>query len=846
MSDNSDDDIWTRVRKESESKAGTAYADRTDLGFDLEPSERTRGSLRPTESREPSTKMAWETTEEEADGPPLPRKRRKKAKPVPALLIGSIAVAILWLAGAGIFLMQNASTFGADGSSLLFSLVVLLLGPAFSLLAGFMGESIAKSNRDARSLIHAARRMLEPEGTAEKAVRTTALAVRGEIGRLEGAIGEVADRLRLIESNVESQTSALSAAGRDASGGADQLVATMENERQRLDNLLAAMTELTTRAQNSTQAASQSIDERAAQLALAADTLVNKSTQASDVAAGAAQRLDSATQRAVDAITQLDQAAGRGEAALARAHDLMVLARLRADEAVGSVGTAVTSLHDAATSATETARIVSETIQSEAAASRDMGLATVEEIRAATVANAQVVTEALRKEAEAARVAGAETLAALQASAEAVRFAAEEARQQSSQQMADNQRRMDEVRQSAFEAGKEADAFMQTRITDARALIEKSAGLLDETGNKIQERFSKLAAACADQARAVEDLLDTLDRRLENLPQEATARAQAIESALNDTLTRLTDAGRKAASETAALDNAFQDRLRQSYSALGEVVQRLGGLSGVLSVPQAPVFQPAPPIAMPVAAAIEPSAHVAPNAPPQKTQAAAPSVSEPTPPVVDTLPPAQDPMPVPSMTLSAPPLNQAPKRVAPVEPAPTPAPPLPLQTEIKPTRLKISSPMPIEDDPFADLQIGRKPPSSGADSGWSWKQVLSTLDEKGAVNESKRIGDLVRELSLDTAVTDGALEKLRAMASRSRDQARRGTREILPDEVRAMRRRLTSDPDLRAAMQLLRHKTGWRFEQTNSSLELPSDVLRFQALWPAPCDLRAGQVLQPK
>jgi methyl-accepting chemotaxis protein len=302
MSDNSDDDIWTRVRKDADAKTSKAYADRADFSLDMEPAEQTRGNLETRKTSEPvNPKMTWETSEEETYGPARPSRRRKKAKPAPTILIGSTVVALLWVLGAGLFLMQNASTFGADGSTLLFSLVVLLLGPAFSLLAGFMGESIAKSNRQAQSLISAARKMLEPELTGEKTVRTTALAVRGEIGRLEGAIGEVADRLRLIEGTVESQTSALSAAGDNARGGANQFVATMENERERLDSLLAAMAELTTQAQNSTQLAGQSIDERAAKLALAADALVDKSTQASDVAASAAQRLDVAAQRAVDA-----------------------------------------------------------------------------------------------------------------------------------------------------------------------------------------------------------------------------------------------------------------------------------------------------------------------------------------------------------------------------------------------------------------------------------------------------------------------------------------------------------------------------------------------------------------
>jgi hypothetical protein len=810
MSDNSDDDIWARVRAETAAKTG----ERSGSELKMEPSERSRGSLERRPLSDPSTKMTWETTGEEIDGPPLPkRKKRAKRTAVPTILIGSTIVSLLWVLTVGSLLIQNANKYGIDGSSFLTNVLMLLLGPALALLAGFMGESIAKSNREARHLINAARRMLEPEQTGETAVRTTAMAVRGEIGRLEGAIGDVADRLRLIESSVENQTKALSAAGHDARGGADQLVASMEGERQRLDTLLAAMAELTSQAQTSTQLATQSIEDRAAKLAIAADSLVDKSTQASDVAAGAAQRLDSAAQRAVSAIEQLDIAAGRGESALARAHDLMVLARLRADEAVGNVSNAVSSLNEAATSAAQTALTISETVSSSTNASRDAGLAQIEEIRAATIANAELMTQALRSEAEAARTAGAETLNVLQASAEAVRFAADEARQQVNEQMADNQRRLDGVRQTAFEAGKDADAFVDKRMSDARALIEQSAGLLDETGNKIQERFGRLAAACADQARAVEDLLDGLDRRLADLPHEADARARAIEEALNDTLSRLTQAGRQAADETAALDHAFQDRLRDSYSALGEVVQRLGGLSGVVPMPVSlplavPMLAPAsaPAQSTPLTVKVsEPIEVESPNAssPKQGSNAQSPTAESKSEPVpipagksVDEV--RQQTAPRHEATLKTD--SSAPKKTQPAQPiVPSPVP----QSAPPPTKsgLKISSPVPIEDDPFAELQIGRTPPASPElGGGWSWKQVLSTLDAKGARNEALRISGLMTELGLDAAIEDKTLDRLRAMASRSRDQARRGTRELLADQVRAMRRKLASDPELRASI----------------------------------------------
>ena len=128
------------------------------------------------------------------------------------------------------------------------------------------------------------------------------------------------------------------------------------------------------------------------------------------------------------------------------------------------------------------------------------------------------------------------------------------------------------------------------------------------------------------------------------------------------------------------------------------------------------------------------------------------------------------------------------------------SPPAPLGTPLK-GRLTISSPVPVEDDPFAELQAprgdGQKP---SLEAGWSWKQVLSTLDAKGAQAEAARIAGLLKDMGLDNAIDDTMLDRLRVLATRSRDQARRSTREALPVEVRAMRRRLTADPDLRASI----------------------------------------------
>jgi hypothetical protein len=325
-------------------------------------------------------------------------------------------------------------------------------------------------------------------------------------------------------------------------------------------------------------------------------------------------------------------------------------------------------------------------------------------------------------------------------------------------------------------------------------------------------------------------LLDGLDRRFGNLPMEAEARAKAIEEALSDTLERLTQAGRQAANETAALDIAFQDRLRESYAALGEVVTRLGGLSGVLPMPETKPIAAKPeiaPIVTPVVApVVAPVADVAPQtAAPEPVKA-----------------PAPEPRPQPAMARKVPPepkpLPPLPKRTSlsglqasvPAAPAPTPAsdaaapsgfatqmsyhpqsttsaapasahtdaqvpPPAPQPDVALPiegnTRLRISSPIPVEDDPVTAAE-------PVAETNWSWKQLLSSMDDKGAKSSANQISNLVGELDLETALPSTALDKIRVLAMKSRDQSRRGTREYARAEVRAMRQKLTSDPALRA------------------------------------------------
>jgi hypothetical protein len=565
--------------------------------------------------------------EAEAEEPNSLRSHQKEA--TPWILLGSIATAVIWVAVAGFSVIQQSPRPEMDLVDL-FTLAVQLLAPAaFALLAGMMGDSLARSNRGSRGLALAAQRMLSPDKMGEKSVRSTAGAVRNEIERLESALGEVTNRLAQIESKVDEKAAALQTAGETARGGAEALVATMESERERLNSLLSALSELTNTAQRTTRTASEGIDERARALAVASETLLDRTEQASELARSAAVRLEQASQRAMDAIVQLDDASVRGEQSLARAHDMMVMARIRADEAIGAVRGTTEALGNAAEQAAgnlgalaqavqDTGQRSNELFQQHAGISREVAMQLINDIRTAAEQSGREMVYALRAEADLARATGETTLAALQQSADIVLSVTRETGDVLGQTLDANAQRIEALKQSASELDTGAAAALEARSQHARALVQQSVGILDEAGEQIRKKFSSVADACADQARSVEDLLDSLSSRLANLPAQTDKQSVEIRKTLEETLDQINAAGRKALEETAALDAGFQKRLQDSYTAMGELVGRLGGLTGAFQ-PQFPVpggILPAADAGMPMLGGVTPPATGAPPSAP--------------------------------------------------------------------------------------------------------------------------------------------------------------------------------------------------------------------------------------
>ncbi len=521
--------------------------------------------------------FTFETDEEETA---KQRKRRRRKKPQPYLLVFSLVVATLYIIGALLYVnnLQNKAINELD----VFTMIVTLLGPAaLTVLAGFLGESISKANRDSRTLTLYAKRILEPEKSLSDGVKSRLSSVREEIEKLEITINAATNRLAGLEENIRSKNIELRQVTNEARGGADQLVNTMEAERNRLSSILSGLAELNKSAQNSAKQATIGLDEKTALLNRAAQALTETSTNAADAAERAAQRLDGAVDKAVGAASNLDEASVRGEQAIGRAHDLMVMARVSADKAIGGVSNAIDYLNDAANNAAETAKQVSQIVAQENENTLQNSESMIENVRHIAEQSAKQIVSLMEVEAQNASAKAKESVVAFEETASSVKKLTEEAGNLIAAQLQANKHRIDNLRQQSFELSQEADSFAQSRLNSAKDLIEQSSGLLNDAGEKINSRFNDVANVCIDQAKSIEAIIDGLNQKLDSLPQEALNRANIVEGLLNETLSKLNDAGKQAAEEAKGLNENFQSRLQESYSALGEVAQRLAAISGI-------------------------------------------------------------------------------------------------------------------------------------------------------------------------------------------------------------------------------------------------------------------------
>ena len=130
--------------------------------------------------------------------------------------------------------------------------------------------------------------------------------------------------------------------------------------------------------------------------------------------------------------------------------------------------------------------------------------------------------------------------------------------------------RVQQLGESAFALGQQADKAFDDRIGAARQMIEQSAGLVEQAGQKSAERIEAGLVATQGALGDLEKLLTSIDAKVAALPDDARARAETVRAAVEQGIDDLTAAARKAAEETQAIDAVFQGRIKQNYQVLSE------------------------------------------------------------------------------------------------------------------------------------------------------------------------------------------------------------------------------------------------------------------------------------
>ena len=313
------------------------------------------------------------------------------------------------------------------------------------------------------------------------------------------------------------------------------------------------------------------------------------------------------------------------------------------------------------------------------------------------------------------------------------------------------QHRVDQLNEAAFAAHQKADAIFQARLDEARDLIESSAQLVEQAGAQTAQRLEEGAASARNTLTELQTLLADLEARTRSLPEQARVQTQQVKAAVDQGMEDLMDSARRTAEETQAIDSAFQDRVRRNYDMLTDAVKLMGVVAGAAS-------QPAP--AAPV-----------------------------------TPPPAS----LRSREIS----GEAVSREAGLRP-----------------RLRLSPTATDEEFRSVFEAAGGRGPAQaepapdGDPSGWSWKDLLSTIDgdESDAEGLAERLLGEIEAMGIDpTALLPrNRLDEL-AAAVQTRDYggAREVVRRLAPAAIRRLVRRLFSDAALRGQTErYLRRFTG--------------------------------------
>jgi hypothetical protein len=705
---------------------------------------------------------------------PLQRLAAPKAEPYRLPFIVAVIASLTWVAGLAAFVFGYQGRSGPLESDA-FGLAILA-GLAVAPLGFFWAAALAV--RQAHGLGVEARRakqltdlMIGPAATAAAQAGTIVEAVRVQVDAATRAALDACEQLASLREILASETQQLAEAANSAHRTAVALTDGLSKERNQMNTLavmldaraaavhdainrqVALVTESADLAETNIREAEAFLTGRTADLAAAAIEAVEVSRTAGDDLARQIARLETAGIGVGDQLRALEDGLTHQRASL-----VTVAHALRADQedfaALTESRTAQLSTFLAGANrdvaslnevTTVGAQALSDLIEAAAQKFHDLADAATHE-RDLFSASALSSLNALSE-------AGTREREALEGqmrqTIEALSSAAVEAREAADVHAEAARARVEQLNEAAFAAGQKADTVFEARLSEARGLIEQSAKLVEEAGAKTALKLDEGVHEARTALDALGVVIDDISAKTARLPQEAEARADEVRAALTKGMDDLLATARKAAEETQAIDAAFQDRVKRNYEMLSEAVQLMGvvaqGGQGADALRR--------------------------TAMPRASRA-----------------------PTPSGAASS------------GEFAPIPEPGAETDEAGTPTRLKLT-PTASDEEFKAVFDKAGGAPAGGAESGWTWKELLTSIDGDAAGEDAELGRALFRDIEamgIDPValLSRGRVDEI-AAAIQVEDAggAREVVRTLAPAAVRRLSRRLISDVPFRGRAQ---------------------------------------------
>lgn len=724
------------------------------------------------------------------------------------IYLAAFVVSVLWALAPIAFAFgyrRAVSPFDFDPFALTV-LAAMALGPAaFVWIAAYMIRQGQKLGAEARRAKQLADEMVTPAMSAGARASDVVQAVREEIVRAGTAADEARETLLALRQALASESDRLIEAASTSARSANELTGVLGQERtqmasltQALDTQAGAVADAITKqarmvAEASDLAETQLREAEAALAARAAD-LAAAAGEASDAARTAGEdltrhisRLETAGVGVADQIRGVEQGLTEQRAGLvttahalraeqeafgaqsethaAQLSEFISQARLSTAEMGDRAVKGGEALRELIAEAAEQFRELAESAKAE----RDeFGQSTLHSMEAVS----QAAAEERRKLEEQTRAA-----------IDGLGQAAEETRKAAEAHAVTAREQVDQLSEAAFSAGQKANQVFEQRLAEARDLIERSAQMVEQAGAATARKLEEGAVAARATLDELAGMMADIEARATRLPAAARGQAEEVRQAVADSIEDLMEQARRTSDETQAIDAAFQERVRRNYEMLSEAVRLMGTVAGGASSPAPP--QPA-----------QMRERIA--APPPR--AARRREPEPETLFADIEDDEDDEALELTQSVAPEPAARRPRT-----PAPLPEPEIPARRRLRLTPT-------ATDEEFSSVfeQAGGRPeapaPAPAAEEAgdeWTWKDLLSSIDESGAPGKpglQQVLAAEVAAMGIDPValLPRGRIDEISAAIQvEDVDGAREVVRKLAPAATRRLARRLFTDETLR-------------------------------------------------